>query len=423
MKIAVIGGGSSYTPELLDGLLARAADLDLQEVVLHDVDPNRLALVTGFVQRMAKARKKALAISSTRKLGAAVRGAAYVIAQIRVGGNRARMEDEKLGLRHGLIGQETTGVGGFAKALRTIPAMLEIAEVIASESPMAVLINFTNPSGLVTEALLNHSQVQAIGLCNIPVTFHLELAKALGARRDEVELDYVGLNHLAWVRGVRLRGQEVIEEVLAWAGSADQPATLATLDYPKNFLRALHMIPMPYLRYYYRTEKMLAELRARPKTRAEEVREIETELMKIYADPSACEKPDLLSRRGGAHYSLAALELIEAIHFNRGERQVLNVKNQGVLPALAEAAVIEVPCRVTKDGAKPLPLLPPEPIILGLIQTVKAYEELTIQAAVEKNYDQALLALVAHPLGPEVDQAETVLDDIITTHGIKLEKN
>jgi len=420
MKIAVIGGGSSYTPELLDGLFARAKAIGLEEVRLYDIDPERLATVADFCLRMCKASGTCIDHQTTTDLSTAVAGVDFVIAQIRVGGNSARKEDELLGLRHGLIGQETTGVGGFAKALRTIPAMLEIAAAIEKRAPDATLINFTNPSGLVTEALLKHSRVRVIGLCNIPVTFHIEIAKALGAAREEVELESVGLNHLSWVRTVRLRGEDVTAKALAWGGKAGRPANLGELDYPEGFIRALGMIPMHYLRYYYLTDRMIEEMKKKGKTRAEEVMEVEAELFKIYRDLTVNEKPAALSKRGGAHYSLAALELIEAIHFDRGNVLTLDVRNHGAVAELPADAVVEVPCRVGRDGAVPLPARPVPPAILGLMRAVKAYEELAVTAAVERSRDAALLALVVHPLGPDADHAEAVLEDLLRTHRLEL---
>jgi 6-phospho-beta-glucosidase len=420
MKITVIGGGSSYTPELFSGLIERASSLDLAEVHLHDVDRERLDVVTGFCSRMAKAAKADFALKTGLDLTEAVSGASFVVTQIRVGGNAARKQDELLGKRHGLIGQETTGVGGFGKAMRTIPAMIEICRAIEEESPKAWLINFTNPSGIVTEAALKHSKVNAIGLCNIPITFHIELAKALSASRREVELEYVGLNHLSWVRKVKLRGEDVTDRVLSWAGDAARPANIGELSYPPEFIRALKMIPMHYLHYFFQTQKMLDAQNKKDKTRAMEVMEIEDALMEIYRDPAANRKPEMLSKRGGAHYSLAALELIESIHFDRKDIQIIDVMNGGTIPGLPADAVIETSCEVGKNGGTPLPLREPEPEIMGLIRAVKAYEELTVEAAMKKDYEKALLALAAHPLGPDADSAKKVLDDIISTHGLEI---
>ena len=313
-------------------------------------------------------------------------------------------------------------MGGFAKALRTIPAMLALGRALEAQAPRAVLVNFTNPSGLVTEAMLRHTNVNTIGLCNIPVTFQLELARALRAAREDIALDYVGLNHLSWVRDVRRQGEDVTAKVLAWAGQTGGPACLRDLEYPPEFIRALGMVPMPYLRYFYLTDRMIADQKGQARTRAEEVMEIEAELMKIYADPASDRKPELLSRRGGANYSLAALTLIESIHFNRGDVQIVDAQNRGTIGFLPDAAVIEAPCRIDRDGASPLPARPLPPAIAGLVAAVKAYEDLTVQAAVEGSYDKALLALVTHPLGPDAGRARAVLDDILMTHNIQLDK-
>ncbi len=421
MKIAVIGGGSSYTPELLEGALARAEALSIGEVCLHDVNGPRLEAVHGFCLRMARAAGAAAVVSKTIDLEKALAGADFVVAQIRVGGAEARKKDELLGARHGLIGQETTGVGGFAKALRTIPAMLDICRSMERNCPEAGLVNFTNPSGIVTEAVLNHSRVKAVGLCNIPLTFHLELARALGVDRDELDLDYVGLNHLSWVRRVRLKGEDVTGRVLGWAGSSARPANLEEIEYPAEFLKALGMVPMHYLRYYYLTRTMIEKQGTRAKTRAEEVMEIEAALMKIYADPARDKKPEELGQRGGANYSAAALQYIESAALDRGDKQVLITLNGGAIPDLPGQAAVELYCRVGRGGASPIPVggLPLE--IKGLMHAVKSYETLTVKAAVEGSRDAAIAALAVHPLGPDADAAARVLDDILETHAIRLE--
>ncbi len=420
MKIAVIGGGSSYTPELVDGFISRAPSLQISEVSLYDIDKDRLEVVAGFCSRMAEARSSRISLTRTSKLSQALQDASFVIAQIRVGGNAARLEDERLGMRHGLIGQETTGIGGFAKALRTVPAMLEIADAMEDHCPRSFLINFTNPSGIVTEALIKHSRVKSIGLCNIPLNFYIDVARAFSAGREDVRLDYIGLNHLSWVRRAEIEGKDVTTKILEWSDAPGRPANLEELDYPNEFVKALGMIPMHYLRYYYMTGDMLKKQQEKTRVRAEEVMEIESELMNIYIDPENSEKPQMLSRRGGAHYSLAALELMESIYFDRNDVQVLGVRNNGVIPGLSPDAAIEVPCRVGTGGAAPLPLAPPQPAIKGLIEAVKAYEELTVEAAAKGDYDKALLALAVHPLGPDADHAEAVLTDIIDTHGMDI---
>lgn len=419
MKIAVIGGGSTYTPELLGGFIREERALGLAELWLVDVDAQRLDVVGGFCRRMARAAGARFAIHLATDRSRALDGAAFVLTQIRVGGQAGRHRDIQLGLRHGLVGQETTGVGGCAKALRTIPVLLDLAEEMRARCPEAWLINFTNPSGLVTEALLRHGQARAIGLCNIPITLQLEIAARLGVDERRVQLDYVGLNHLGWVRRVLLDGQDVLPTMLEHLLGAGRPANLPEeLDFHPEFLRALRMVPNSYLHYYYATRRAVEELRAAPRDRAQEVMEIERELLSHYADPAQDAPPPALARRGGAHYSTAALRLICAIHADRGERQVVNVASGGAVPGLEAASVAEVPCRVDGTGAHPLPLEPLPPEIRGLLQHVKAYEELTIEAAVRRSRRHAVLALAAHPLVADAALAVTLADEIAAEHSL-----
>jgi len=409
MKIAVIGGGSTYTPELLGGLVERAAELDLTELVLHDVRADRLVPVGGFCRRMAAARGAAFTLRETYDLVDAVSGAGFVIVQIRVGGQEARHEDILMGLRHGLIGQETTGVGGMAKALRTIPEVLKLARVVKEHAPDAWIVNFTNPSGIVTEALLRFGGVRTVGLCNIPMETRMELAAALHVPPETVDLDYVGLNHLAWVRRVLVGGVDHLPAVLEVLASGHGPKNIPEMEYDPEFLRALGALPSPYLRYFYATDTMLAELRANPLTRAQEVMAIEAELLAYYADPANVEPPPGLSKRGGAWYSRAAVELMGALLQQEPALHVVNVTNAGALPGLPDDAVVEVPAWVSRAGVTPRPVGDVRPELLGLVQQVKAYERLTIEAAVTGRKDRALLALVANPLVPGVQVARDVL--------------
>ncbi|HEY3359435.1 MAG TPA: 6-phospho-beta-glucosidase [Polyangia bacterium] len=417
MKIGVLGGGSTYTPELVDGLLERARALGVDEIALMDIDAARLECVGRFCQRMAARAGGGVRVTLTPAGPAAIEGAAFVVTQIRVGGQEARRRDERLGMRHGLIGQETTGVGGFAKALRTIPAILGYAEELARRAPAAWLINFTNPSGLVTEAILTRTGARAIGLCNIPLGFRLEIAKAVGVTPAEVELDYVGLNHLAWIRRVRVRGADVTAQVLA-AGRRNGPANFEALDYPDWWVDALGMIPNDYLRYFYLEPEMAEQQRAKPRTRAEEVMEVERELLAYYADPAHDEKPAALAKRGGAFYSRAACELMAALASEVPAVQIVDVRNGGAVPDLPPGAVVEVPCRIDRTGAHPLPVGPLPPEIRGLMAHVKAYEELAVRAGADRDRRAALLALVAHPLVPSITVAQAVLDELLAENGL-----
>lgn len=417
MKLSIIGGGSTYTPELIEGLIARHEAINLSDVCLMDIDEARLDVVGTFAQRMVQHAGAPFRVSLTTDRREAITGADFVVTQIRVGQMPARHKDILLGLRHDLIGQETTGVGGFAKALRTIPAMREIAEDIQRFAPNAWLINFTNPSGLVTEALHRAGVERLIGLCNIPIGMVMDLAGHLVCDPDRIEIDYVGLNHLSWVRKVLLDGTDITATLIEQLGEQKGPANIPELHYAPEFVKALGFIPSPYLRYFYATETMLAELKAKDKTRAEEVMEVEKALLAQYADPTVVVKPPELGLRGGAFYSKIAVDLVDAIWNDRGEVHIVNVPNKGSIWGIEDDQTVEIAARIQRDGAHPLPVGRVEPKIMGLIQQVKAYETLAAQAGLENSYDKALMALAANPLCP-TEKAVAVLDDIIATHGL-----
>jgi 6-phospho-beta-glucosidase len=420
MKIAVIGGGSTYTPELMEGLINERERLGLEDVFLMDIDENRLRIVGDFCRRMIEHAGAGFRLVTTRGYEDALDGAAFVLTQIRVGGQEARHKDILLGVRHGLVGQETTGVGGFAKALRTIPVVLHLCREMEHRCPNAWLINFTNPSGLVTEAIVKHGRDKVLGLCNNPLNLQIDTAKHLGVEHQKVELDYLGLNHLSWVRRVWVEGKDVLPGTLAALTGKGRPANIPEeLDYPEAFVRALGMIPSSYLKYFYQTRKAVDELKKKPKSRAQEVMEVEEELLAAFQDPDLSEKPASFEKRGGANYSRAALELILAIHEDTGTRHVVNVRNGSTLACLPEDCVVEVACRVGAQGATPLPLDPPPPEIRGLMQHVKAYEELAVEAAVTRSKEKALLALATHPLVADVDLAVELVDEISKVHGIE----
>ncbi len=396
MKIAIIGGGSTYSPELVHGLAERVEQLGVRTISLSDLDASRLAIVGGFVERMTKRLAPSMKIEVHRELDGALQGADFVVVQIRVGGQAARLEDEQLGLKHGVIGQETTGIGGLAKALRTIPALLHIAERTHALAPNALLINFTNPVSIVSEALFRHAPVRSIGLCNIPISQRMEIAAELKVDPDDVVIDSIGLNHLSFVRSVKVRGEEVLPKILK--SDHGKPANLPDLDFPLEMIESLAMIPSGYLRYYFMQRETIAEQRAQTKLRAEEVMEIERELLAYYANPAHDEKPASLSKRGGAFYSRAALEIIEATAHNTGARLIVDVQNRDTIAGLPENACIETPCTVGAQAATPLPQKPLEAEIRGLIHHVKSYEELAVRAAISRSRRDLYLALLAHPL-------------------------
>jgi 6-phospho-beta-glucosidase len=395
MKLAVVGGGSTYTPELIDGFARLAGQLPVTEIALVDPDQRRLSVVAGMAARMlARAgHRAAVTTAATVEDGAA--GAAAVLLQLRVGGQAARNVDETLPLECGCVGQETTGAGGLAKALRTVPVVLDIAERAAKVAPEAWIVDFTNPVGIVTKALLDAGH-RAIGLCNVAIGFQRRFAAALGVAPGEVSLGHVGLNHLTWERSVHVGGVDVLPRLLAEHG--DQIAADVGLD--AALIRRLGVVPSYYLRYYWDHDRVVDEQRAGP-TRAAEVAAMEEELLSMYADPSVDTKPELLGRRGGAFYSEAAVALVAALNGVGGpadEVQVVNVRNGGTLPFLPPEAVIEVPARIGASGADPLPVDPVEPLYAGLIAHVSAYETLALEAALRGGVDRVADALLAHPL-------------------------
>ena len=403
LKICVIGGGSTYTPELIEGFIEKRDELPVTTIALMDIDEDRLRVVGGLTERMLRAAGSDIELKLTTRRKEALAGANYVITQIRVGGLACRIQDEKIPLQFGVVGQETTGPGGFAKALRTIPVLLDIAHDMAEVAPGARLINFTNPSGIITEALLKYTDVPTIGLCNSPFGFQQGIARQLGVAPQRIRLDYVGLNHLSWIRGVQLDGEDVFDQVLE--GAITQ-ARAGDSPFSPQLLETLGMIPSYYLNYYYHHDRVLDEQRRADKTRGEEVQEIEARLLELYADPSLKHKPQLLEKRGGAHYSTVAVAVISAIHRDAGEVHIVNTRNNGALPDLPPHCVVELPSVINKSGAQAVPVAPMPPVIRGLTQAVKAYEELTVQAAAEGDERTALQALLAHPLVPSFAVAQ-----------------
>ena len=421
MKIAVIGGGSTYTPELVNGFLARADRLALRELWLMDIDPARLAVVGGFAQRMATAAGAPFRVVLTDDRRAAIAGAAYVVTQLRVGMMPARRGDEYLGQRHGLIGQETTGVGGMAKALRTIPVLLDIAADMRATAPGALLANFTNPAGLVTEALSRYApDVPAVGVCNVGITTQMRLldeVERLTGRRVEPErtrLNTLGLNHLTWHRGFTVDGEELWPSIMAAA--AERARTEPQPEWDAATLESLGMLPNYYLQYFYYTDHKLVEQAQWPPSRAEQVMAIEEGLLRQYADPTLTAPPADLMQRGGAYYSTLATQLIDSHANDRGEVHVVNTRNGGAVAEWPADWVLELPARVDRAGIHPLPAAPLPPAVFGLLAQVKMYELLTVEAAVHGDRRAAYQALLAHPLGPAADQVGAVLDDLLETN-------
>jgi 6-phospho-beta-glucosidase len=393
LKVCVVGGGSTYTPELVEGFARRWPTLPVEELVLLDVDAERLSVVGGLARRILDESgwPGRLRLSTDRT--EALTDAHYVVCQLRVGGQQARLVDETLPHEFGCIGQETTGAGGFAKALRTVPVVLELArELERVGAPDAWFVNFTNPVGIVTQALLDAGH-RSIGLCNVAIGLQRRIAAALGVEPDRVELEHVGLNHLTWERAVTVNGIDRLPDLLG----DDGERWAEHLDLPLDLMRTLHTLPSYYLRYYYLPDEVLAEQLTGP-PRAEQVMEIERTLLAMYRDPLLRNKPELLSERGGAFYSEAAAQLIESLHAGTGDVQVVDIRNAGTLDGLHDSDVVEVPARIDRSGATPLPQTPLAPELGGLVGQVKAYERLAARAAVNRDPQVALEALLANPL-------------------------
>lgn len=421
LKIAVIGGGSSYTPELIDGFIKRANELPVREIHLVDIEEGKekLEIVGKLAKRMVKKAGLSTKIILTLDKRSAIKDADFVTTQFRVGGLQARGRDERIPLKYNVLGQETTGPGGFAKAIRTIPVILDICRDIEKLAPNAWLINFTNPAGMITETILKYTSVKAIGLCNVPIGMEKMVAKILDVDSDKIKIDFVGLNHLIWGNKVYFQGKNVTGEVInkLCDGASLTMKNIPDLKWDKDFLKSLKMIPCPYHRYYYMTDDLITEeieaANSEKGTRAEQVQKIEKDLFEIYKNPDLDIKPPQLEKRGGAYYSDAAVSLISAIYNDKREVHTVNVRNNGAIPSLKDDVIVEINCVVDNTGAHPMTVGNVPTKINGLIHAVKAYEELAVESGVTGNYGVALQALAIHPLVPSVKIAKQLLHDII----------
>jgi 6-phospho-beta-glucosidase len=408
VKVAVVGGGSTYTPELVEGFARRTDRFPVDHLCLLDVDPERLAIVGALADRMLRKTGWGGELRLTGDRDEALEGVDFVIVQLRVGGQRARYQDETIPPKFGCIGQETTGPGGFAKGLRTIPVVLDLAEETERRgAPGAWFVDFTNPTGMVTQALLDEGH-RALGLCNVAIGLQRRFARHFGVEPERVQLEHVGLNHLSWDRAVLVDGVDRLPEILD-----DHIDIVADeTDMPADLIRMLGSIPSYYLHYYYFTPEVI-ERQKTGRTRAEEVMEIEEGLLELYKDPQLDTKPELLEHRGGAYYSEAAAQLVASLYAGTGDVQVVNVRNDGAIANIDPAAVVETPARVDRDGAHPLPLAPLDDHMLGLVEHVKAYERLTIRAATSGDRTTALRGLMTNPLVPGYRVALELLDVLL----------
>jgi 6-phospho-beta-glucosidase len=410
MKLTIVGGGSTYTPELMDGFARLRELLPIEEVWLVDPDAHRLELVAGVSRRMLAHAGHPAKVVATTDLVAGVSDADAVLLQLRIGGQDARRGDETWPHEVGCIGQETTGPGGFAKALRTVPVVLQVADAVRKHArPDAWIIDFTNPVGIVTRALLTAGH-RAVGLCNVAIGFQRRFASTLGVDPSRVQLGHVGLNHLTWERNVWVDGVDQLPSLFA-----DVAALSEEVELPAHLLELLGVVPSYYLRYYYAHDEVLHEQLGAP-TRADEVQEVERALLAKYADPSVDTKPEELSKRGGAFYSDAAVELLASLTSDRGDVQVVNLLNRGSLPFLPDDHVIEVPARVGALGMTAEPIEPLTDDLRGLISAVAGYERLALDAAIHGGRDRVLRAMQAHPLVLQYERAEKLTDLLLAAN-------
>ncbi|YBV91588.1 6-phospho-beta-glucosidase [Bacillus sp. PK9-021] len=425
MKVVTIGGGSSYTPELVEGFIKRYDELPIRELWLVDVEEGKekLEIVGALAKRMVKKAGVDMKIHLTLDRQKALINADFVTTQLRVGQLDARIQDERIPLKYGMIGQETNGAGGLFKGLRTIPVLLKIAEEIHEVCPNAWLINFTNPAGMVTEALLRYGEhSKVVGVCNLPAHMTNSIAGLLQVEKEDVHIEFAGLNHLVYGLHVYAKGKEVTQEVIRRLSDPNSQVTMrniAPIPWQPDFLEALGVILCPYHRYYYKTKEILAEeLLAFQSgtTRAEVVKALEAELFELYKNPNLEMKPPQLEKRGGAYYSDAACNLISSIYNDKGGIQTLNVKNNGAISSLPNESAVEVNCVVTKQGPVPLAFgeLPVE--VNGLVQQIKSFERIGAEAAVTGSYEKALVALSINPLVPSDELAKSVLDELLQAH-------
>ena len=413
-KVTVIGGGSTYTPELIDGFIKHENDLQVGEIALYDIDEERLNVVGGMAQRMVRYAELDTKVTLNLNRPKAIDGAKFVLSSMRIGHMAARILDEKIPLKYNVIGQETTGPGGTFKALRTIPVTLDIARDMEKYAPDAWYINFTNPSGIMTEAILKHTNLNVVGLCNNPINTIAAMAEGFHVEPKDVFLEWMGLNHVNWVRKIYIKGQDVTQQVF------DNLEEMAEIDeMPKiapELVRTLGVLPTYYLQYYYFHPQRLAEAKAAEKTRGEVVLEVEKELLKKYADPKELVKPPELAQRGGARYSEAAVNLILSLMLDRRDVQIVVARNGSSIVDLPPDASVEVPCVVGAHGVTPLSLGHLPESIRALCQQAKAWESATVKAAVSGSRKDAILAMLQNPLVPDYPTAVNLVDDLMEAH-------
>jgi len=406
MKFTIVGAGSSYTPELLEEMAVRRDTLPVKEIVLYDIDEKRLNIMHGFCERFAKKLGLEVSIRATMDLDDALYGADFVDTQIRVGGNAQRVVDEKIPLKYGLVGQETTGAGGMMKAFRTIPVMMHVAERMAELAPNGWIINYTNPTGLVTEAVTRYTKANIAGFCSGGIFPKMWAKSAMGIDYKRVQYDYVGLNHMNFIDNITIDGRPITQEEFDKLAEVNH-------DVDPELSRLLGVLTSPYLQYYYHTTKKVTSMNAAPMTRGEHVQMLEKEVYDAYADPANDEKPAALAKRGGGGYSEVAMNFVNAVYNNIDTEMVVNVPNNGAISFLPDHAVVEIPCLVNKRGMSPLRVAKVPEMCWGLIAAVKNYESLAVEAAVEGSVTKMKWALLAHPLVREYELVEKLVPELL----------
>ncbi|OCA99449.1 6-phospho-beta-glucosidase [Clostridium beijerinckii] len=425
IKIVTIGGGSSYTPELVEGFIKRYNELPVRELWLVDIESGKekLNIVGELAKRMVKRAGIPMEIKLTLDRREALKDADFVTTQLRVGLLDSRIKDERIPLSHGVIGQETNGAGGMFKAFRTIPVILDIDRDMSELCPNAWLINFTNPAGMITEALLRYGKnKKVIGLCNVPLGMEKAVADMLELDQSRISMDFIGLNHMVFGKEIYLDGEKVTDKVMSSIAEGKMGAIVKNvkdLGWNPEFIKALGMMPCPYHRYYFQTGDMLEdELKefSKGETRAEVVKRLENDLFELYKNVNLDIKPPQLEKRGGAYYSDAACRLINSIYNNKGDIQPVDVRNNGAIEGIDDDSAVEVSCIITKDGPKPIAMGKLPILANGLVQTIKSFERLVVEAAVEGSYDKALIALTINPLVPSEKMAKILLDELLVAH-------
>ena len=423
IKIVTIGGGSSYTPELVEGFIKRHKELPVKELWLVDIEEgkHKLEIVGNLAKRMVKKAGIDMEVHLTLDRREALKDADFVTTQLRVGLLDARIKDERIPLSHGVIGQETNGAGGLFKALRTVPVVLDIIKDIEELCPNAWLVNFTNPTGVISEAVFKYTNFRRyIGLCNVPIGVKNGMADILKVEKDRIEMDFAGLNHMVYALNVRVDGKDITKEAIEkFVTSSLTMQNIKDIPLNADFVRALGVIPCPYHKYYYKHKEMLEEELEGfkdGKTRGETVKALEDDLFELYKDENLAVKPPQLEKRGGAYYSDAACNLINSIYNDKKDIQVVNTLNNGAIRDFREDSAAEMSCVITKEGPKPLSIGYLPVAVSGLVTEIKAFEILAAKAAVEGDYNAALQALCINPLIPSDDLAKTILDEMMEAH-------